>query len=471
MRFCLAILMLFSARLAFAANPECEGALKAWPPQDWKTYLAQNPQPNGVEWALFRKIAPKPLPGRPDFEGRAQKQLENTVTPEFQLGEIKNLKRARWLATSIMPGQVYGFFERIRYETGNVMVEIYDTSRKTTVPISIRRRLRAKGIEIEDWIKNPHRWEHGNPLPVYKAEDDAMALGKRIQNEAMHEILGFVFPLYAERRHWNEDFIKKLHAKAFATMDFTRYIVVREKLEGGKPGKILATLGLTRSLYRKFQFFNLKTQKWEERTFGTMRPQEQHRWRGTQEAPAFLGTDFVRALPMEDYFGEDYELPRPATLEGNFDADYTPGLRRYMRKIGGDEANKGSVMFGAIYEPTKFALAKDLDLRGEAYAQVLVELFRSIFMSGRSDDFNVNGQHLYTYNDKTGALMYGRMGFEVMGPQWSRKRDGVEWTALSMSPKDLVKKLSDPNFMRGRAIQDFAEYFQRAMAHIEELNL
>jgi hypothetical protein len=98
--------------------------------------------------------------------------------------------------------------------------------------------------------------------------------------------------------------------------------------------------------------------------------------------------------------------------------------------------------------------------RTTAYPKILLEMFRAVFSSDRSQNFNLNGQYLYTYNDAKGATLYHRMGFHDLDDSLRLSKDGVDWIPLGMSPTDLLNKLADPSFLGGQAAQDFTKDFQ-----------
>jgi hypothetical protein len=96
---------------------------------------------------------------------------------------------------------------------------------------------------------------------------------------------------------------------------------------------------------------------------------------------------------------------------------------------------------GQIIEPVKFGVAKEEDLRGVAYVEILKEMFAAVFPTDLNPKFTKDGQILMTYNDHDGTVMYRRMGFSVPGEVPKKIVDGIEWTPLLMTPEKLTSEI------------------------------
>lgn len=313
-------------------------------------------------------------------------------------------------------------------------------------------------IEILDTVETDKA-----PTPL---ESASIAAGRTKQIKAIDEMLDFVLPQYEQRRDWSPEFVAGLRRKAYESANITRYIIVREKAtpENPKP-RIMATLGVIRAPYRKFQFFHKPTQQWVEyigeaglNDAGINKP-------GVFQAITETGT---RILSMEAYMGKnDYRLPRPSVIEEiHQPGTLPPEVARAIAAAGGDLTKPCFTYAGQILEPTKFAIAKDFTARRISSREVLTNLLRGIFTNDTSDHFNLNAQHLYTYNDDAGLPLYRRMGFQAMDESWSRNLDGTHWTTLSLSPYELWKVLKSPLLKGDQLVNSFIFTFQLTLNRI-----
>ncbi len=305
---------------------------------------------------------------------------------------------------------------------------------------------------------------------------DALSKGRLKQREYLDEVMAFVFPLYAKRRGWGLEFIKKLYKKSFETADNTRYVIIREKTPDGKPGKILAVMGLNRVSYGKVKYFNKITQQWEESTgpFGATHSFENN------DVPTFnldhlLKYGFMmmppsptkwweptQVLGMESYL--NIQVPRPTLIE-----IMSRPTNKPLESDSRIDFSKG-VYFssGQIYEPIRFGVAKKSDLRGIAYSTILIELFSSIFSTQRSPEMNLHGQYLYFYNTPEGVPLYRQMGAKPVSGFTPISRDGDEWTVLGLSPIDVLAKAKDPVFLASKASEEFAKQLLENLAKLME---
>ncbi len=340
----------------------------------------------------------------------------------------------------------YRYVTRSTYESNDLFTEVIDT---------------RIGRDSQDLARR------SNVLypSLEKKENYQISDGRLKQKQYLDEIMSFIFPLYAKRRGWTEEFIRKLYKKTFETADNTKYIVVREKTSDGKPGKILAAMGLTRAPYGKIKFFNKTTNKWEEDTgpFGSVHDYFQEGKVNLADDPS-KWQDPVYILAMEQYLG--VHLPRPSHIE--YIQRPTQDKNLFPRSPIADYSKPIFGYTGQIYEPVRFGVAKKGDLRGQAYSAVIIEIFKAIFSSERSDFFNLNGQYLYTYNDPAGVSIYKAMGFKPVSSFGPVTIDNENWTVLGLSPTDVIAKAKDPAFLASKASEEFAKQLLENLAKLME---
>jgi hypothetical protein len=340
----------------------------------------------------------------------------------------------------------------------NVIVETYETEMRS----SFGGKWRAQG----------------------ETPPEAAAQGRAHQKEIIGDVLSFIFPLYAERRGWQPSFFVTLYRKALQLADQTRTIVVRSKNPDGSAGPIIATMSLNRAVHGKVRFFDETDDAWKE-LYGPFTNLYQEAFGFDHDGgynlpslPKYWGQD-IPILGMESYFGNRPILPRPTVIE---DIEF-PSFSRPV--IWGEGAMPtgadGSPKFrpspehpiyyssGVIYEPKTFGVAKESELRGVAYSEVLIEVFQSIFNQERDLDFGLHAQHLYTYNDSTGILLYKMMGFQVLAGAPTLHKDGVDWKILSLAPENLAQQLRDPRSLAKRYPKEFVQAFTDSLAKTIEV--
>lgn len=355
-----------------------------------------------------------------------------------------------------------------RAERENIFVETVDTEiRQDKVPTQIQDSLKRNDL-WDDAIEKRGSFGASNLAEIYgrkgkfvpereleHAENDALKEGRSKQKDYLDEIMAFIFPLYAKRRGWSEEFIEQLYKKTFETADNTKYIVVREKLPDGTPGKIIGAIGITKADYGKVKFFDTNL-GWVEVTgrSGSSAMEDNHVISGRQYSPMLWGGS-VGALPGEKYL--DIQLPRPAISE-HVERPVS-GFLPVGANYSYDPAKGASFSTGRIYEPVRFGLAKSKTLRGVTYSEILLELFSTVFASDRSPEFNLNGQRLYTYNDDSGMSLYRPMGFKPIPGVPKINKDGSDWTALELSPATIMEKILDPKLLHDRNLDEFANQF------------
>lgn len=283
--------------------------------------------------------------------------------------------------------------------------------------------------------------------------------GRETASELLDEILDFVLPLYIERRGWPKAFTQELRKKAHETITSTKYIIVRDS----QSQRIVGCIGLSRAPYGKAVFRNESDWNWIETTgaFGSTVDQDFSH----SKIPETRRLDSpVPLLPMESYLGIS-PLPRPMTVEL-----FTRGYRQQVESFGMVDGGMHIVPSafdpfyagsGIIFEPTKFAIARDLNTRGLTHTLVIKELFSAVFDLRYSKDALLQGQMLYTYNDEDGVRLYRTMGFEAMPA--TVKKDGVDWTLLRLTPQRLLEVFEKHAQQVARYSKEIAESFE---AHV-----
>jgi hypothetical protein len=351
--------------------------------------------------------------------------------------------------------------KKARFESEHVFVDIVDTEIRWGLPPQVVSKAKALGLDVDALLgqNEANLFNHKDPKAadlLKSAQLSALQEGRVQHLSALKEILDFTFPLYRDRRGWNENFIKDLNEKAAQTLNSTRYIIVRKKLANGKEGPIIANMGLTRAPYGAIEFFNKATGR-RERHFGPFGSAYELSFISEVDAglrgyaPAKLWGQPVPAVPTEAIFGTG-TLPRPLVADWPFLVDSTMASRMVedfakrhipLSRNGIDPDFTQPVTFstGQIIEPVKFGVAKEEDLRGVAYVEVLKEMFAAIFPTDLNPKFTKDGQILMTYNDHDGTVMYRRMGFSVPDEVPQKIVDGIEWTPLLMTPQKLITEI------------------------------
>ncbi len=381
--------------------------------------------------------------------------------------------------------ETFRYFTTWEHTTDNLVVQIHDTEMGTDAPSEFPMFLRRSGL---DWravwekhyqslgLPSGHGFRHqfdsmmGALEASWKSETELLNVGRQEQVKMLDEVFEFIAPLYEIRRKWSKEFIQGLYKKALASLDVTRYIIVRRKTADGSIGPIVAVLGLNRAPYGKLIQFNEATNEWGNHylpgmsafanSFGYTLP-------AFHDQPFFDEFGSAREIPrlgMEDYFGKNFWLPRPSILEVAVrpSGAQLPGL-------GENRTTSHGLYFqtGQIYEPVKFGIAKDKDLRGLAYSEIILELFRSVFSDQRDPEFNSKAQFLYTYNDHSGAL-YKAVGFKDLNSGPTQSQDGLDWTLLGLSPESLLLKSQDPGLLEERVSENFLRQLQEDIALVVE---
>lgn len=431
--------------------------------------------------------------------------LFERVSPSIQNSRLKLVSQEAWPVEIYEPMDkvgissnnrgTYRVFTKQVFESGDLQIEVLDSAVASGRPVSFFDELRKIDYREFHFIKIPesahfpdvkaeldagadpeyfyNRW--GPAFPTEwgrKAEANAIHDGKQKQKKSVDEILNFVFPLYKERRHWTDDFIKSLTKKAYESMDNTRYIIVRKKsTDPSKISPIIATIGVTRVTYGRVRFFNKVTRSWEEYTgaFGNRYIDDNYtgssgRRYGFSTPDLWLSKPDL--LPMEKVFGNEAFLPRPVAKDSldketsiasanHFFKNAFSGfsyvdkkaeqgrLRGWVWPSGIEPDLERPIEFssGQIFEPTKFAVAKDDEMRNSAKQEVLAQLFSAVFPNNNYAANNGASQYLYTYNDHDGTIMYKRMGFKDLTSVQPKVVDGTKWFALGLSPQDLTNQL------------------------------
>jgi hypothetical protein len=277
-----------------------------------------------------------------------------------------------------------------------------------------------------------------------QASTEAMAKGKELQKTWVIELLKEIYPEYVERRHWPESFIKADFAEVLETLNSTDYVIVRKKDVNGKPGELLAAMGLNRASYGKAQVFNAETNRWVEYTgkFGSTVYNDYPTAQSDRVVdPSLIRENKVPLLKMEAYLGEGFRMPRPAQVEGITLQQVGP------RIVNGDFVGRQPIYLkaGEIFEPVKFFMSKTAELRATALNEVFAETIQVMFQSNRSCDLSVCGQALYTFNPKTeGSRLYAKRGMGVLTEFPMASKDGVEWHVFGSKVESYLQKYHEP---------------------------
>ncbi len=245
----------------------------------------------------------------------------------------------RLAVSSLTSGfMAYRYFTVREKITDKLVVQIYDTEMGHDIPPELPKRIAASGGNwnpnalraYQNWIRqfgepSPEEIAHNHPdvEKARKAEAKLFQEGRAAQVKMLDEIFDFVGPLYKNKRKWSDEFVSGLYHKSLASLDNTRYILVRRRTPGGQAGPIVAMIGLTRAPYGKVTQFNTATGQWESffrpalsafaSNFGYSIPFF-HRNPFFKAMGLGTGQDIPR-LGMEDYFGKDFWLQRPSVLE------------------------------------------------------------------------------------------------------------------------------------------------------------
>lgn len=340
--------------------------------------------------------------------------------------------------------------------TENRNVDLIPYGRGNTTLIlhtAVHDSLRIETIEVGERVVFPERRQDGESIFKTKIE----------------EILDFVLPLYTERRGWSDEMVQGLRLKAFATAESTKYIVVRDNATN----TILGVIGLTKAPFGKVIFKDQQSQKWVE-VYGQF-------GQTFERSVIFPGIAYldspVPILPTEAYLPEAH-LNRPSILEQRYEDYYTEHDRLYPYYKGRHShlwntefrPAPGSPFYvssGVILEPTKFAIAKNIENNGVTRAVLMKEIFSAIFDLHYVTDLNRNGTYLYTYNDSQGVLLYRRMGFHALTAEPIRK-DGTNWIILGMSPNDALRAIQTNKFGTDRISEEFSRELEE---HLERISL
>lgn len=371
------------------------------------------------------------------------------------------------------------YYEKTIYQRGPFLIERHEIKVHSGLPKQVLNELKRISLangwssdELEQRIfnefsKNGHLRDMNNEY-LWQAMGKVNLAGKLRHDMALSEILNFSVTQY-QRRTWDSDFIGKLIPNAYSALPKTNYVVVREIINNNLPGEIVTSIGYTRSTYKQIRYFNLKTNRWEERLsdLDTRFLPSKSSSLGTEDTGY---TTNLEVLPMEKFYGPNFELPRPGLVNYIYDGKselpslLEDALKNYMNA----DMTKPIVIYtGQIFEPVKFAIAKGSGVRQVSYPAILLELFSGIFSADHPSQFNTQAQSLYTYNTAEGVALYKGMGFEVMGPQATHvDENGNQWFGLKLSPQRLIEAISNPKILNGRVAEDFAIEFEAAIERI-----
>ena len=311
----------------------------------------RSPERNG----LHLKVPPRILdeasewqpssPIRPLRKGQGFHKSFADPTEVFSLAgkkaiqvETSLLESEVWIDTKelALPGSRHRVLVKARFESEHVFVDVIDTQIRTGLPRQILEQARSLNLDVEALLaKKTAELINTKDAKIESllktAQTNALREGRDHHLKALREILDFIFPLYRDRRGWNESFIEDLEDKAAETLNSTRYIVVRKKLEGNVAGPIVATMGLTKAPYGAVEFLNKATGN-RERHFGPFGSAHQLTFipEGYSDykifAPLALWDAPVPIVPTEVIFGT-HTLPRPLVGDWPYLVDSQTALR------------------------------------------------------------------------------------------------------------------------------------------------
>ncbi|QLY24829.1 hypothetical protein [Bdellovibrio sp. KM01] len=278
-----------------------------------------------------------------------------------------------------------------------------------------------------------------------KATEALMLKGKEEQKKWVIDLISEIYPDYVDRRHWTESFIKADFNEVLETLNSTTYVMVRAKGASGKPGELLAALGINRAPYGKAQMRDPQSGRWMEFTgsFGStvydLNPTAQ------STIPADMGLireGKVPLLKMEAYLGEGFRMPRPSVIEAVKFDNNSP------RFVNGEFVGKQPVYMssGEIFEPVKFYLSRTNQMRGEALTSVFSHIADLLIQPDRDHRPAELGQAMYTFNPKTeGSRLYTKRGMNLMKEYGSAEKDGTEWHIFGSSIESYLNNFHHPD--------------------------
>lgn len=340
---------------------------------------------------------------------------------------------------------------------------------------------------IETHLGSPYL---ASPLPNLNVHT-----GRLVQRRWLNEILAPLFKDYFVRRGWLFEYLMELYVEAIESLDFTRYVVVRERTAAGVPGQIRAVIGLTRAPYGTVRYLNSLTRAWELRTgpFGStfasvFGDRSRANWKRTHRPEVSL-TQWNAPVPilgMEKHLG--LTLPRPSVVErivgpmtrAEFARHFHCAERSAVSQQVRSSDNacptpdpSAPIYFGAgeIFEPVKFYIDPNMDERGSAYVEMIRQVLDFLLPRHQGLAFNLNAQFLYTYNPREGAILYRKQGFETITSRelQTKTEGGKQRYLLGATPTRFVERVhsSSPIDRQGEAMLEIesikasVEQFQR----------
>ncbi len=309
--------------------------------------------------------------------------------------------------------------------------------------------LSLQGVDIGD--------QHRNEI-VKSLNQEALDAQKKI----LDPILDFVIALYKERRGWGQSKINTFRENGYKTRNNTRYSFLVDPKKPNSDAKSfrlfdeelypIGAIGVTKAAYGIVRFFCKKRQQFVELMgpFGTAYDMY-HAGNISEDGkipPPAIWNAHVPITPVES---EGFPIVRPRVLDTQLmkkSDEFSLILSKdnYLRLNGYeiDLTKKVEFYMGALLEPVKFGVLKNLGDNGIVSLEMLTRLMTSTFPMEISPDFVNDGQMLVSYNSREGIRMYKKIGLEPeenMAP--IADEEGELWYHNASRPSNMLNTLSD----------------------------
>ncbi len=282
------------------------------------------------------------------------------------------------------------------------------------------------------------------------------------QKQILDPILDFVVDLYKERRGWGQQKVNTFRDNGYKTRNNTRYSLLVDPKKPTLDAKSfrlfdeelypIGAIGVTKAAYGIVRFFCKKRQQYVELMgpFGTAY-EMYHAGNISEEGkipPTAIWNANVPITPVES---EGFPIFRPRTLDTHLmkNSDELALLLsqdNYLRLNGYeiDLTKKVEFYMGALLEPVKFGVLKNLGDNGLVSLEMLTRLMTSMFPMEISADFVNEGQMLVSYNTREGIRMYKKIGLEPQENMAPIADDEAElWFHNASTPLNMLNTLSD----------------------------
>ena len=389
----------------------------------------------------------------PDFSGQDQNEARSTYLRQVEAGIIQKKidpeldayysQMSTYMKTQTRRGW---FWSKELPNNGNI--EIYPVGYQKNYlneTLYAYKHTVDKGsfyLETLDTVKKENQRDEFEPT------ESVLRQAQNIQESWVNEIMEIIGHEYRNRRNWSPEFIESIREKAIRTMNRTKYIVIREKINGSEKGKIIATIGINKAFYGSAKFFNSKSNSWET-SYGPFGPLfvRENLILKENYASTEVWDKPIPMLNLEEYLG--VSVNRPTTvIETIFRGDRSSVNLDFTKNDEFFSAKNESIFLGMgiVYEPVRLYVAKDAPARGVAYEQLLLEFYKEVFNTGLTNgEALTKGQFFYTYNTREGVALYKKQGFKVLNDGNPITKDGHEWYLLGASSHDLLEKAGSGN--------------------------